>query len=55
MVEAGAHEVPEDVVLEAIKFGHQHIVNLVEFQEEIVKQIGTAQEGASSPWKLIQR
>ncbi|HHV94604.1 MAG TPA: polyribonucleotide nucleotidyltransferase [Firmicutes bacterium] len=40
MVEAGAHEVPEDVVLEAIKFGHQHIVNLVEFQEEIVKQIG---------------
>ena len=40
MVEAGANEVPEEVVLEAIKFGHQHVVALVEFQEEIVRQIG---------------
>ncbi|AXI09125.1 polyribonucleotide nucleotidyltransferase [Oceanobacillus zhaokaii] len=40
MVEAGAFEVPEEIMLEAILFGHKEIVRLVEFQEEIVKQIG---------------
>ncbi|NLY30093.1 MAG: polyribonucleotide nucleotidyltransferase [Firmicutes bacterium] len=40
MVEAGANEVPEEVVLEAIKFGHQYIIALAEFQEEIVKRVG---------------
>lgn len=40
MVEAGADEVPEDAMLEAIMFGHKEVVRLVEFQEEIVKQVG---------------
>ncbi|MFC0524187.1 polyribonucleotide nucleotidyltransferase [Pontibacillus salicampi] len=40
MVEAGAEEVPEDVMLEAIMFGHSEIQRLVEWQEEIVAQIG---------------
>ncbi|RDW19526.1 polyribonucleotide nucleotidyltransferase [Oceanobacillus arenosus] len=40
MVEAGAFEVPEEIMLEAILFGHKEIIRLVEFQEEIVKQIG---------------
>ncbi|MFA1820628.1 polyribonucleotide nucleotidyltransferase [Virgibacillus oceani] len=40
MVEAGANEVPEEVMLEAIMFGHKEIVRLVEFQEEIVKACG---------------
>ncbi|RPF55947.1 polyribonucleotide nucleotidyltransferase [Aquisalibacillus elongatus] len=40
MVEAGAHEVPEDVMLEAIMFGHEEIKRLVEFQEEVVKEVG---------------
>ncbi|OZU90274.1 polyribonucleotide nucleotidyltransferase [Virgibacillus indicus] len=40
MVEAGAEEVPEDVMLEAIMFGHEEIKRLVEFQEEIVKAAG---------------
>lgn len=40
MVEAGANEVPEDVILEAIMFGHEEIKKLVAFQEEIQREIG---------------
>ncbi|MGM8214518.1 polyribonucleotide nucleotidyltransferase [Bacillaceae bacterium W0354] len=40
MVEAGADEVPEDIMLEAIMYGHEEIKRLVEFQEEIVKEVG---------------
>jgi polyribonucleotide nucleotidyltransferase len=40
MVEAGADEVPEEVMLEAIMFGHDEIKKLIAFQEEIVTQIG---------------
>ncbi|KGX88589.1 polyribonucleotide nucleotidyltransferase [Pontibacillus marinus] len=39
MVEAGADEVPEDVMLEAIMFGHEEIKRLVEFQEEVAAQV----------------
>jgi polyribonucleotide nucleotidyltransferase len=40
MVEAGALEVPEETMLEAIMFGHNHIKQLIEFQEKIVAEIG---------------
>lgn len=40
MVEAEANEVPEDVMLEAIMFGHEEIARLVRFQEEIVAAVG---------------
>ena len=40
MVEAGAKEVPEDTMLEAIMFGHEEIKRLIAFQEEIVSQVG---------------
>lgn len=40
MVEAGASEVEEDVILEAIMFGHNEIIRLVEFQEMIAAEIG---------------
>ncbi|GAB2563146.1 polyribonucleotide nucleotidyltransferase [Gracilibacillus alcaliphilus] len=36
MVEAGAEEVPEEIMLEAIMFGHEEIKRLIAFQEEIV-------------------
>src|SRR5699024_6093660 len=36
MVEAGAEEVTEEIILDAIMFGHEEIVRLVEFQEEII-------------------
>ncbi|NLI61001.1 MAG: polyribonucleotide nucleotidyltransferase [Clostridiales bacterium] len=40
MVEANATEVSEDQILEAIMFGHEHIKQLVEFQEKIVQEVG---------------
>ncbi|MEH7504584.1 polyribonucleotide nucleotidyltransferase [Neobacillus drentensis] len=40
MVEAGALEVPEETMLEAIMFGHDEIKRLIEFQEKIVAEIG---------------
>ena len=40
MVEAGAKEVPEEVMLEAIMFGHDEIKKLIAFQEKIVAEIG---------------
>ncbi|MBQ8993287.1 MAG: polyribonucleotide nucleotidyltransferase [Turicibacter sp.] len=40
MVEAGAKEVPEEVMLEAIMFGHDAIKQIISFQEQIVAEIG---------------
>ncbi|UOQ93262.1 polyribonucleotide nucleotidyltransferase [Halobacillus shinanisalinarum] len=40
MVEAGANEVSEEDMLEAIMFGHEEIKRLVAFQEEIVAAVG---------------
>ncbi|WP_071395292.1 polyribonucleotide nucleotidyltransferase [Bacillus tuaregi] len=40
MVEAGADEVPEEIMLEAIMFGHEEIKRLIAFQETIVAEIG---------------
>ncbi|MCM3765719.1 polyribonucleotide nucleotidyltransferase [Neobacillus niacini] len=40
MVEAGALEVPEEIMLEAIMFGHDEIKRLIQFQEKIVAEIG---------------
>ena len=40
MVEAGAKEVSEDEMLEALMFGHEAIKELVAFEDEIVAQIG---------------
>lgn len=40
MVEAGAQEVPEDVILDGIMFAHEEIKKLVAFIEEIVAEVG---------------
>ena len=40
MVEAGANEIPEETMLEAIMFGHDEIKRLIAFQEKIVSEIG---------------
>ena len=42
MVEAGANEVSEDAMLDAILFAHEEIKKLVAFQEQIVAEIGKA-------------
>lgn len=47
MVEAGAEEVPEEVMLEAIMFGHEEIKRLIAFQEKIVAEIGKEKERLS--------
>ena len=39
MVEAGALEVSEETMLEAILFGHEEIKRLVAFQEEIIESV----------------
>ncbi|RKQ38000.1 polyribonucleotide nucleotidyltransferase [Oceanobacillus halophilus] len=50
MVEAGANEVPEETMLEAIMFGHEEIKRLVAFQEEIIQAIGVEK----SEFKLLE-
>lgn len=40
MVEAGADQVPEEEILDAIMFGHEAIKQLCDFQESIIKEIG---------------
>ena len=40
MVEAGAQELSEKDMLEAILFGHEHIKTLCDFQKKIIEEIG---------------
>ncbi|QSZ28260.1 polyribonucleotide nucleotidyltransferase [Aceticella autotrophica] len=40
MVEAGADEVPEDVMLDAIMYAHEYIKKIVSFIEDIVREVG---------------
>ena len=47
MVEAGALEVPEEVMLEAIMFGHEEIIKLIAFQEEIAAAVGKEKQAVA--------
>jgi polyribonucleotide nucleotidyltransferase len=40
MVEAGSKEVSEEDMLEALMFGHEAVIELCEFQEKIIAEIG---------------
>jgi polyribonucleotide nucleotidyltransferase len=40
MVECGANEVSEDVIVKALDFGHQEIQPLIEFQEKMSAELG---------------
>jgi polyribonucleotide nucleotidyltransferase len=40
MVEAGAKEIPEDIILEAIKFGHEANQDIIGLQEQIQRAVG---------------
>lgn len=40
MVEAGAKEVSEDDMLEALMFGHNAVKELIKFEEKIIKEVG---------------
>ena len=47
MVEAGANELSEDVMLDAIMFGHEAIKKLCAFQKQIASEIGKAKREVS--------
>ncbi|MBQ1827469.1 MAG: polyribonucleotide nucleotidyltransferase, partial [Erysipelotrichaceae bacterium] len=40
MVEAGAHEVDEDLMLDALMFGHEKVKELCELEEQIIAKVG---------------
>jgi len=40
MIEAGAKQISEDIILEAIKFGQKHIKKIVDLIEEVIKATG---------------
>lgn len=52
MVEAGAKEVPEDVMLEAIMFGHKEIQRIVEFIENYREQ--ALEKGIAKPKREVK-
>ncbi len=45
MLEGGGKEVPEEVLLEAIKVGHKVIIEVVELQEKLLKRLGKPKIG----------
>lgn len=40
MVECGAEEVPEDVMVDALMFGHQALLPMIELQEKMAAEVG---------------
>ena len=40
MVEAGANEIPEEVILDAIMFAHEEIKEIIAFIDEVVAEVG---------------
>ena len=49
MVEAGAKELPEDTMIEAIKAGHDAIQSLVAIQEQLVTAVGKPKTPFTAP------
>jgi polyribonucleotide nucleotidyltransferase len=50
MVEAGAWELSEEIMLEAVKFGHQELQAAIQIQKELVAKMGVVkQEFAETP------
>ncbi|MBI5733916.1 MAG: polyribonucleotide nucleotidyltransferase [Candidatus Kerfeldbacteria bacterium] len=49
MIEASAREIPEEVMTEAINFGHKHLARLFPFIKEIVAAVGQAKRADLAP------
>jgi len=49
MVEAAAHELPEDVILEAIMTGHRAMQPIIDAQEKLQKLVGKAKQEVAPP------
>jgi len=54
MVEAGAKEIPEELLIEALKFGHEANQAIIDLQEEFVKGISKAKEEAPAAWNKTE-
>ncbi len=42
MVEAGAKELPEDLMLEAVRFGHEALQDIIKMQDKLVQAVNVA-------------
>ena len=49
MVEGEAQEIPESEMLEAIKFGHQHIKEIIELQRELIEECAVPKMEVTAP------
>ena len=49
MVEAGANQLSEQDVIEAIDFGYEAITELINAQKEVLKESGIKQEMPDAP------
>ncbi len=49
MVEAGAKELPEDVMLEAVRFGHEALQDIIKMQEKLMQAVNRAKRPFTPP------
>ncbi len=49
MVESGAREIPEKVMVDAMAFAHEHIRKIIEIQERLIEKLGKEKIKLESP------
>src|SRR5205085_10961072 len=49
MVEAGAKELPEDMMLQAVRFGQEALQDIIKMQEKLVQAVNIAKRPFSTP------
>ncbi len=49
MVEAGAKELPEDIMLEAVRFGHEALQDIIKMQEKLTQAVNRAKRPFTPP------
>ncbi|WP_444542384.1 polyribonucleotide nucleotidyltransferase [Dictyobacter formicarum] len=49
MVEAGAKELPEELMLEAVRFGHESLQDIIKMQEKLVQAVNRAKRPFAPP------
>jgi len=49
MVEAGAKELPEDIMLEAVRFGQESLQEIIKIQEKLVQSVNRAKRPFTPP------
>ncbi|MDQ6661217.1 MAG: polyribonucleotide nucleotidyltransferase [Chloroflexota bacterium] len=49
MVEAGAKELPEDIMLEAVRFGHEAMQDIIKMQEKLAQAVNVTKRAFEAP------